>query len=127
MLWTAEKKLKTGLYSARKRRRKERLCLGVLRRALTITAVGLFGRSVSVQGRVIIRGAWNFTSELLEGLASGLRDEERGEDTAKHEESKNLHDVIDPWVAGCAHTVFLGTPGLEWPKHDLCDNGTDLA
>ena len=67
------------------------------------------------------------TGELLKGLASGLWDEERGKDTAEHEESKNLHDMIDPWVAGIADAVFLSTLDLEWPKHDLCDNGTDLA
>lgn len=34
--------------------------------------------------------------ELLEGLALGLLDEQRGEDAAKHKEGVDLEDVVEP-------------------------------
>lgn len=45
---------------------------------------------------VVHRGSWNFTSQLFEGLTLCLRDQKSREATAKHEESKDLHDMVEP-------------------------------
>lgn len=45
---------------------------------------------------VVVFGAWNFASELLEGLALRLWDEEGCEDTEEHEQGEDLHDVVQP-------------------------------
>ena len=66
---------------------------------------------------------WNFTSKLLESLALSLGNEQRSEDTAEHEERKDLHDVVDPGVGVCLGSASC-TEGAE---HDLSDNSTDLS
>lgn len=72
---------------------------------------------------VILGSSGNLTSKLLEGLALGLGDEERGEDTAKHEESEDLEDVVEP-----RRGVGLGSAAnTERTDDDLGDDGTDLT
>ena len=72
---------------------------------------------------IVLRSARDLASKLLEGLALGLRDEERSEDTAEHEESEDLEDVVEPRrsVGGS------GTANTEGANDDLSDDGTDLA
>lgn len=63
------------------------------------------------------------TGQLLEGLALGLGDEESGEDTAQHEQSEDLHNVLEP---GSGRGV-LGATVNQRAKHTLGDNGANLA
>ena len=74
-------------------------------------------------GLIVLGGSGNLASKLLEGLALGLGNEERGEDTAEHEESEDLEDVVQPRrsVGGS------GATNTEGSNNDLSDNGTDLA
>jgi len=74
--------------------------------------------------RVIVLGTRNLTSEFLEGLSLGLRNEQSGEDTAEHEEGKDLHDVVEPWGRVGRGWVTLGS---ERAEHALGDDGTNLA
>ena len=94
------------------------LSLGVVLRAL-----GLGLAAVTVELRVVLGGAGNLTSELLEGLTLGLGNEKSGEDTTEHEESEDLEDVVEPrrGVGGGGATDTKGT------DEDLSDDGTDLA
>lgn len=84
----------------------------------TICACGTYSKAW-----VVLRGTWNFTSELFKRLTLGLRDEESGEDTQKHEESENLHDVVQPWI----WIVIGGALHFERTDEDLSDNRTNLA
>lgn len=56
--------------------------------------------------------------QLLEGEARGLRDEERGEDAAEHEEREQLHQAVRPRAV---------VPGDEGQRDDLRDDGAELA
>lgn len=73
---------------------------------------------------VVFRSSGNLTSKLLEGLALGLGDKERGEDTAKHEQSEDLEDVVEP--RGLV-TGGLGTTDTERSNDNLGNDGTDLT
>lgn len=46
---------------------------------------------------VVVGGAGHFTSQFLQRLALCLGDKQGGEDAAKHEESENLHNMVQPW------------------------------
>lgn len=72
---------------------------------------------------VVLGCSGDLASKLLEGLALGLGDEEGGEDTAEHEESKDLEDVVQPRrsVSGG------GATDTERTDESLGDDGTDLA
>lgn len=72
---------------------------------------------------VILLGAWNLSSELLESLALGLGDEEGGEDADEHEESEDLHDVVEPWGAVGGGS----TAGVQGAEGDLSDDSANLA
>jgi hypothetical protein len=75
------------------------------------------------QSRVVLGSTRNLAGELLEGLPLGLGDQESGEDTAQHEQSVDLHDVVEPGAlvgGGCAADT-------EGPDKDLGDDGADLA
>ena len=63
-------------------------------------------------GRVVV-----LAGELFEGLALGLGDEEGGEDTAQHEESVDLEDVVQPG----AGVGGGGTSGSERSNSTLED------
>jgi len=73
---------------------------------------------------VVVLGAWNLASKLLESLSLGLGDQKSGEDAAKHEEGEDFHDVGEPWVGVGLGWVALGS---ERTEYGLCDDGTDLA
>ena len=90
---------------------------------VVLRALGLSLATVAVEVGVVLGGTGNLASELLEGLALGLRDEKRGEDTAEHEEGEDLEDVVEPrrGVGGG------GTANTEGTDKDLSDDGTDLA
>lgn len=73
---------------------------------------------------VVVGRAGDFTGELFKGLALRLGDQEGGEDSAKHKEGENLHDVVDPRGRVVFGRVALGLEGAE---HALGDDGADLA
>lgn len=60
---------------------------------------------------------------MLESLALGLRDQKRGETAQEHEQSVDLHDVVEPG------RLVLGssTSGAQWTDEDLGDDGADFA
>ena len=91
--------------------------------AILLAALPVSSR-VSAADRVVIGSARNFTRELFEGLALGLRDQEGGENTAQHEEGEDLHDVVEPWGGGRAWGCAFGS---ERAEDDLGDDGTDFA
>jgi hypothetical protein len=75
------------------------------------------------QSGVVLGSTRDLAGELLEGLPLGLGDQEGGEDTAQHEQSVDLHDVVEPGAlvgGGCA-------AGAEGPDEDLGDDGADFA
>ena len=73
--------------------------------------------------RIILRCARDLTSELFESLALGLWDEQGSEDTAQHEESEDLQDVVEP-----RGLVGLGrTTNAERSNKALRDDGADLS
>jgi len=93
---------------------------------LHMMAIALHELSVLDATNVVWVEFWrsgNLTSELFESLALGLWNEERGEDTAQHEEGEDLHDVVDPWgrIGGS------GTTGSEWSNKSLGNDRSDLA
>jgi hypothetical protein len=106
------------------------LHIGLLRSLLDHLAGGLLpgngNRRLAVTSSlgIIVRGSWNFARELLEGLPLGLRNEESGEAATQHEESKDFHDVVEPWVWVVLGWVAVGSEGA---KHSLSHDGTDLA
>lgn len=73
--------------------------------------------------RGLVGQTWNFTSKLLKCLALRLGDEERGEDTTKHEEGEDLQHVVEPWRA----IIFSSATGAERTDETLCDDGADLS
>lgn len=80
-------------------------------------------RHTSRKSGIILRSARNLTRKLLESLALGLGDQKSGEAAEKHEESVDLHDVVEPGglVGGsCA-------AGAEGTDEDLGDDGADFA
>lgn len=64
------------------------------------------------------------TGQLLQRPALRLRDQQTREDTAKHEQRKDLHDMLEPRRVGRART---STPVDQRSKHALRDNGPDLT
>jgi len=97
---------------------------------LLVLAVGNLAVDIVVVGvstsetRVVLGSAGNLTGELLESLALGLWDEESGEDTHEHEESEDLHDVVEPWT-----WVGGGDDTTDTQRSDgsLGDDSADLA
>ena len=62
-------------------------------------------------------------SKLLEGLALGLGDQESSSDTEKHEESVDLHDVVEP-ARGVGFALLACAQGADG---NLGDDGADLS
>ena len=83
--------------------------------------------AVADGGWVKLGSTWDLTSELLEGLALGLWDEKGGEDTAQHEESEDLDDVIEPWVLSSSSGARGGTASTERTNDGLGDDRANLA
>jgi hypothetical protein len=80
-------------------------------------------RHASRKSRIVLGRAGDLASKLLESLALGLRDQKSGEATEKHEESVDLHDVVEP-----GGLVFGGgAAGAEGTDEDLGDDGADFA
>ena len=52
------------------------------------------------RGRRVDQSVSILSRQLLQGLALGLGDEQSGEDTAKHEQSEDLHNVVEPGGGG---------------------------
>lgn len=61
--------------------------------------------------------------EVLEGAALGLRDEESGKDTCKHESGIDLHDMIEPWVG----ILSSRTACTKWCNGSLSDDAANFA
>lgn len=61
--------------------------------------------------------------EILERLALSLWDEKGREDTKQHEESEDLHDVVEPWVS----VGLGGTAGTERSDGSLGNDRTNLS
>ena len=61
--------------------------------------------------------------QVLKGAAFGLRNQESGENTSKHEGGEDLHDVVEPW----AGVVLCSAAGTEGGDSALSDDGTNLA
>lgn len=68
--------------------------------------------------------AWDLARQLLERLPLRLGDQQRGEDTAEHEQRKDFHDVVEPWRRIGRGRV---TPNTEGPEDNLGDDGADLT
>ena len=82
-------------------------------------------RSVMTRSdRIIVCSARNLTRKLLQSLPLRLRNEECGEETAQHEEGKNLHHVIKPRRLGRAGWCTLLTQRAE---DTLSDYGSNFA
>lgn len=75
--------------------------------------MGTIGATVGVGDSVVVLAA-----ELLERLASSLRNEQCGEATEQHEESVNLQDVVHP---------ILAIVRLQSRNGTLTNDGTNLA
>lgn len=72
---------------------------------------------------VVLRSTRNFASKLLESLALSLGDQKGGEATEEHEQSVDLHDVVEPGgLVGRS-----GAAGAEGTDEDLGDDGADFA
>lgn len=54
--------------------------------------------SATGQYWIVLWGARNFTSKLLQCQTFSFWDEKSGEASQQHEESKDLENVIQPWV-----------------------------
>lgn len=70
---------------------------------------------------------WDLAREFLKSPSLGLRDQQGSEDTAQHEESEDLHDVVQPWAGSSASRARLSTTSSERTEHTLSDDSTDLA
>lgn len=90
---------------------------------LLLSGVIPLNRHTPRKSGVILRSTRNLTSKLLERLTLSLRDQKRSEATEKHEQSVDLHDVVEPGglVGGS------GAAGAEGPDEDLGDDGADFA
>ena len=100
--------------------------LGDVLLAAVATVLAGLGWGASMTANVI-GGAGHFASKLLEGLALGLGNEEGSKDTAQHEESENLHNVVNPWRGGLSSRSLLGASSSERSEHDLGNDGSDFA
>lgn len=67
------------------------------------------------------------TRKLLECLALRLGDQECREDSDQHEESEDLHDVVQPWRGSSAAGASLGTSRAQRSDQDLGNDGTELS
>ena len=80
-------------------------------------------RHTTRKSRIVFRSAGDLASKLLESLALGLGDQKGGEATEKHEQSVDLHDVVEPGRL----VLGGGAAGAEGTNEDLGDDGADFA
>ena len=73
---------------------------------------------------IIVGRSGHLAGQLLERLPLRLGDEQCGEDTAQHEERKDLHHVVQPGRVGRAGWRTLLT---ERAEDALGHDGADLA
>ena len=90
---------------------------------LLLTRIVPRNRHAARESGIVLRSAGNLASKLLESLALGLGDQESGEATEKHEESVNLHDMVEPWGL----VLGGGAAGAKGTDEDLSDDGADFA
>ena len=90
---------------------------------LLLTRIVSRHRHAARQSGIVLRSAGDLASKLLESLALGLGDQESGEAAEKHEESVNLHDMVEPWGL----VLGGGAAGAEGTDEDLGDDGADFA
>ncbi len=76
---------------------------------------------------IVVGRAGNLARELFQGLPLRLWDQDGGEDTAEHEKSEDLHDVVEPWRLCGSGGVGCSAAGAKRTKDDLSDDGADLA
>ena len=81
-------------------------------------------RTTANVGRVELGRTLNLTGQLFEGLALRLGNQESREDTRKHEDGVNLHNVVEP---GRGRRPGGSTTGAKRSNENLGNNGTDLA
>ena len=79
---------------------------------------------MSSSHRIIVLGTRNLTSQLFQCLPLGLRDEKSSEATTQHEQCKDLHDMVEPWIWVRLGWVAFGS---KRPEHSLGNDGADLA
>lgn len=63
------------------------------------------------------------TSQLLKGLALGLRNAQRSEDTQEHEQGINLEHVVEPRIGICLGSATY----TEGCNGSLGNDGADFA
>lgn len=80
-------------------------------------------RHAARKSGIILRSARHLASKLLESLALGLGDQKSGEAAQQHEQSVDLHDVVEPG----ALVGGSGAAGAERADEDLGDDGADFA
>jgi hypothetical protein len=92
-------------------------------RLLLLARVVSRNRHTASESRIILGSTRDLASKLLESLALGLGDEESGEAAQEHEQSVDLHDVVEPWglVLRSSSTCAEGT------NEHLGDDGANLA
>jgi len=95
----------------------------VTARSVVVLAVN----TMTSHNGIIVCRSWNLTRELLEGLALGLGDQKRGENTAQHEQREDLHNVVQPWAGSATSSTGLDAASTERTEHTLRNDGTDLA
>ncbi len=81
-------------------------------------------RAVPNIRRVVVTRPRHLARQLLERLALGLGDEERGEDAAQHEQRKDLHDVVEPGGCGGA---WWSAALAQRAEDALRDDGANFA
>lgn len=89
--------------------------------SLNLQALVGLGLLISALGDVNL--AVVLLSKLLKSLSLGLRNKHRSEDTKQHEQSVDLHDVVEPAVLLVSGAAVVN----EGSEHTLSNNGANLA
>mgnify|MGYP006900024593 CR=1 FL=1 len=111
---------------------RRRLPIPSLRLRRLLSSGRLFGSTLSLLGQLRVvpvdrfasRRAQLLTGQQLKGLPLRLRDQQAGEASAEHEQSEDLHDVVEPWRVG---RTLGGAPVHQRAKHALGDDGSNLS
>lgn len=74
--------------------------------------------------RIVLRRALHLSSQLLQRLPLRLRDQQRREDTAEHEERKDLQDMVQPRRRRASGRCATGSQGAD---EGLGEDGADFA
>lgn len=95
-----------------------------MRVAVTIASESLLSRLLVMSQSGSAVPVMRLTREFLERLALGLGNQEGGKDTAKHEESEDLHDMLEPGGGGGTSRC---TTVNERSEDTLSDDSTNFA